>query len=81
MRGDLYGLRCLVYIVFSKMGEEDDFFPTSKKILLNCMTSIRTCGKEYVTKTCLYNFDPLKPNFFIVKLGFTMVYIIFLISA
>ena len=34
-----------------------------------------------ITKTCLYNFDPLKPHFCIVKLGFTGVYIIFLISA
>ena len=33
-----------------------------------------------ITKTCLYNFDPLKPHFYIVKLGFTEVYIIFLIS-
>ena len=32
-------------------------------------------------KTYLYNFDPLKPHFYIVKLGFTGVYIIFLISA
>ena len=30
---------------------------------------------------CLYNFDPLKPHFYIVKAGFTGVYIIFLISA
>ena len=36
---------------------------------------------KIITKTCLYNFDPLKPHFFIVKLGFTGVYIIFLISA
>ena len=35
----------------------------------------------YITKTCLYNFDPLKPHFYIAKLGFTGVYIIFLISA
>ena len=35
----------------------------------------------HITKTCLYNFDPLKPHFYIVKLGFTGVYIIFLISA
>ena len=34
-----------------------------------------------ITKTCLYNFDPLKPHFYIVKLEFTGVYIIFLISA
>ena len=34
-----------------------------------------------ITKTRLYNFDPLKPHFYIVKLGFTGVYITFLISA
>ena len=34
-----------------------------------------------ITKTCLYNVDPLKPHFYIVKLGFTGVYVIFLISA
>ena len=32
-------------------------------------------------KTYLYNFDLLKPHFYIVKLKFTGVYIIFLISA
>ena len=35
----------------------------------------------FITKTRLYNSDPLKPHFYIVKLGFTGVYIIFLISA
>ena len=35
----------------------------------------------HITKTYLYNFDPFKPHFYIVKLGFTGVYIIFLISA
>ena len=34
-----------------------------------------------ITKTCIYNFDLLKPHIYIVKLGFTGVYIIFLISA
>ena len=34
-----------------------------------------------ITKTYLYNFDPLKPHLYIVKLGFTGVNIIFLISA
>ena len=33
-----------------------------------------------ITKSCLYIFDPLKPHFYIVKLGFTGVFIIFLIS-
>ena len=35
----------------------------------------------HITKTCLYNFDPLKPHFNIVKLGFTGVYIIFIAPA
>ena len=34
-----------------------------------------------ITKTCLYNFDPLKPQFYTVKLGFRGVYIIFPHSA
>ena len=36
---------------------------------------------ENIMKTYLYNFYPLKPHFYMVKLGFTGVYIIFLISA
>ena len=32
-----------------------------------------------ITKTCLYNSDSLKPHFYRAKLGFTGVYIIFLI--
>ena len=38
-------------------------------------------GNYIITETFLYNFDPLKPHFYMVKLGFTGVYIIFLISA
>ena len=41
----------------------------------------RLCMGLFITKTCLYNFNPLKPHFYVVKLGFTGVYIIFLISA
>ena len=33
-------------------------------------------GQCHITETCLYNVDPLKPQFYIVKLGFTGVYII-----
>ena len=32
---------------------------------------------QTITKAYLYNFDPLKPHFYIVKLGFTGVDIIF----
>ena len=38
-------------------------------------------GTKHITKTCPYNFDPLKPHFYIVKLGYTGVCIIFRISA
>ena len=48
---------------------------------LICVFTEWTCQKVYTTKTCLYNFDPLKPHFHIVKSGFTWVYINFLISA
>ena len=34
-----------------------------------------------ITKTYLYNFDPLKPHFYTVNLEFTGAYIVFLISA
>ena len=32
----------------------------------------------HITKTCLYNFDPLKPHFYIVKLGFIGITLFFL---
>ena len=38
-------------------------------------------AQAIITKSCLYNIDPLKPQFYIVKLGFTGVYTILLISA
>ena len=38
-------------------------------------------AKVHITKTCLYNFDPLKLHFYTSKIGFTGVNIIFLISA
>ena len=43
--------------------------------------SMRIHVPTIITKTYLYNFDPFKPHFYIVKLGFTRVYIIFHISA
>ena len=55
------------------------------RLLVNQYVRHRMCTKFHcmliITKTGLYNFDPLKPHFYIVKLGFTGVYIIFLISA
>ena len=50
-------------------------FPASKHLTLSYVLWY------HITKTRLYKFDPLEPHFYIVKLGFTGVYIIFLISA
>ena len=46
-----------------------------------CLLWWKRREKSDIRKTCLYNFAPLKPHFFVVKLRFTGVYIIFLISA
>ena len=43
--------------------------------------STPTTLATFIMKTRLHNFDPLKPHFYIVKLGFTGVSIVFLISA
>ena len=43
-------------------------------------TQVRMLTFHYITKTYQNIFDTLKPHFYIVKLGFTWVYIIFLIS-
>ena len=48
---------------------------------ISCSAELSMKKVLYIKKTCLYNFDPLKPHFYIVKLGFTGVYIIFVISA
>ena len=48
---------------------------------LNVFADVSATVCFNITKTCLYNFDPLKPHFYIVKLGFVGVDIIFLISA
>ena len=52
------------------------FWGKNNKLILNYYLS-----SGAITKTCLYYFDPLKPHFYTVKLGFTGVYVIFLIFA
>ena len=61
-------------------------FPTEKcGYFLHGNISCGNCDYSHnmlsITVTCLYNFDSLKPHFYTVKLGFTGVYIIFLIFA
>ena len=58
------------------------YVKTQNLLCKSLSLSIDTYRKGWlITKTYLYNYDPLKPHFYIVKLGFTGVYIIFLISA
>ena len=42
-----------------------------------CANKVPLSCYKVITKTRLYNFDPLKPHFYKVKLGFTGLYIIF----
>ena len=72
-RWNLQGEKVEVGIVVKNRG--------SKSVVAPLHSEILQFFNLFITKTCLYNFDPLKPNFYIVKLGFTGVYINFLISA
>ena len=68
---------------FSK-GDLEKRFLSVKAILRKHFASFLKMSSNLngiITKTCLYNFGPLKPHFYVVKLGFTGVYVIFLISA
>ena len=49
----------------------------SKRAFSKSEDPYRLVGISNITKTCLHNDDPLIPHFYIVKLGFTGVYIIF----
>ena len=55
--------------------------PGIKQFLDTSASSIMDVQILGITKTCLCYVDPLKPHFYIVKVGFTGVYIIFLTSA
>ena len=48
---------------------------------MKCMQYLNKHIIYFITKTRLYDFDPLKPHYYIVKPGFTGVYVIFHISA
>ena len=66
---------------FDSRLESIKMHPNQEGQSLHLVTKLYEKKKKSITKTCLYNFAPLKPHFYIVKLGFTGVYIIFLISA
>ena len=60
------------YLLYTNLAQLDLSRPNLKRY---------TCFVHHITKTRLYNFDPLKPHFYIVKLGFTGVYIVCLTFA
>ena len=57
-----------------KVKEALSYFPVYFYVLTSLLCYALYCT---ITKTYLYNSDPLKPHFYIVKLGFIGVYIIF----
>ena len=65
--------------LFSLSLGDDTKWPSRVDVSLNPNTTTCKNDQQTITKTHLYNFDPLKTHFCIVKLGFTWVYIIFLI--
>ena len=78
---DQKNLQCLGFNKAPATGlKEDSWFIQNIEMTfhLKVLMPIHCCD---ITKTCLYNADPLKPHFYVVKLGFTGVYTIFLISA
>ena len=64
----LFGVRTLRKTLLSRIRDRNALpvsIITSAEGAEDCMV-----GHIYlITKTCLYNFDPLKPHFYIVKLG------------
>ena len=65
-----------IYTIFNDQSLSDLLIKIS--LVLNNWTQTFNWS---IAKTYLYNFDPLKPHFYIVKLGLTGVYFNFLISA
>ena len=78
----------ILYYPMNLLADSDGSDQTARRYRLIWAFAVRnwpktrcaTHSRIIITKTYLYNFDPLKPHFYIVKLGFTGVYIIFLIS-
>ena len=90
IRTSTYNIQCHDEIrkfpqIFVFLSDRKNFAVSQKGVRINnckliCVRAIEV-WLYIITKTRLYHFDPLKPHFYIVKLGFTGVYIIFLIFA
>ena len=65
-------LSALLYVLYHM-----EYLDYSREQLEKTIPSETSHPSLFITKTCLYNFDLHKPHFYIVKLGFTRVYIVF----
>ena len=70
---------CLLYSYIIRILQTTCLIIVATETVYICFSEMKKMSS--ITKTYRYNFDPLKPHFYIVKLGFTGVCIIFLISA
>ena len=79
-------VHCISSVPFLPISEKGHNMTTRVSVSLNNNATLNyeqgglLPGDVFITKTYLYNFDPLKPHFHVVKLGFTGVHIIFLVS-
>ena len=81
----IIALNCLLQIEQVRSEEESsigDALALAFRCVHSCSASLILFASihKHITKTCLHNFDPLKPHFYIIKLRFTGVYIYFLMS-
>ena len=78
-RGMVHGLQFYFCILQGKDRKLEYYVPfifLHQKLVIESLSPYkRLC----ITKTYLYNFDPLNPNFYIVKLGFTGCALFFLV--
>ena len=80
-RTDFHGQAIKIRLYLEKYGKQKVGLHSQMIVpVLRCFIHV-----VLITKTCLYNFDPsplnpLKPHFYIVKLEFTGINIIFFIS-
>ena len=90
VQANMYASTCMylyihVYVIIILLNRLDLY--ANMFLMISCIRVLYVyCILSYggtlsITKPRLYNFDPLQPYFYIVKLRFTGVYIIFLISA
>ena len=70
-----------MYVVGEKKENTSTFCMERGAMFLKYFSILPLIHIRLIPKTCLYNFDPLKPHFYTVKLMFSGVYIIFLDEA